>query len=136
MANDLYARGATRLLTKDIDWVTDDMRIVAVKSTYTPNLATDEFASVLGANTLGTAMTIPGRSTVDGGIAQATLTSYAGVLAGDTVTGWVIYQWSGALASSPLLAWIDTNDDGTPISRAGDGANIPIIWPSSLVFQI
>lgn len=128
MANQFYDKARVRNADGAFDWDGDDMRIAAVSSGYTPNIANDEFASVLGTNILGTPMTIPARTIATGGWLMAGLTSYAGVLSGDTVTGWAIYQWSGSLAASPLVAFMDENDDGSPISRAGDGTNIPVQW--------
>ncbi len=62
------------------------------------------------------------------GVADAADTVFPAVAGGDTVTGVVIWKDTGSPATSPLLAWIDTNADTTAISLTTTGADITIQW--------
>lgn len=136
MSNVFYPKGISRFLTADIDVTVDTIKVVGVDSSYTYS-ASDEFYSDL-TGVLGTAATLGGKSVADDGIFDASTTSYTGVLVGETVAAWIVYKDTGVAGTSPLIAFLDTNDDGTAVSRAGDGTAIPIVWSDSTskVFQL
>lgn len=136
MSNTFYPKGISRFLTADIDVTADTIKVVAVDSTYTYS-STDEFYTDL-TGVLGTATALSGKSVADDGIFDASTTSYPGVGIGETVVAWILYKDTGVAGTSPLIAFTDTNDDGTSVSRAGDGSNIPIVWSNSTskVFQL
>lgn len=130
MANTFYPSAMSRFAKGEIDWESDDIRIRAVSSTYTYDSA-HEFADDLSGQ-LGTETALSGCTVLDDGVLDATSPlSYPGVTAGQTVAGYAIYKWVTSAADSPLILFLDTNDDGTPISRAGDGTNIAVVWSST-----
>ena len=87
------------------------------------------FVSVLpGASFLGTPTSLTGLAVLADGVLDAADVSYPGVAFGQTVERIVIAQDTGDDATSLVLIYLDTYDDTTPIYRAGDGSNIPIVW--------
>ena len=124
MANVFYTKGKEKILSADIDWVTDTIKVMLVKNTYPQNLATDEFVADISAYRLNTDQTL-GSKTVAGGIFDAGDATFTAVTAGDTSEGVVIYKDTGAEATSPLLLYIDTIT-GFPL--ATNGGDITIAW--------
>lgn len=127
MANALYDLGREAFLNGDIDWTTDNIRVVLGDSAaYTVNLATHDFLD-----------DVPGgaRIAVSGNLASKT--SSAGVAdAADVtlsaVTGAVcefiiIYQHTGTDATSRLIAYIDS---ATNLPITPNGGDITIQWDS------
>lgn len=136
MSNQFFPKGISRFLTSDIDVLADTIKVAAVDSTFVFSTAFEFYTDLTGV--LGTPAALSGRSVADDGIFDASTTSYTGVLLGETVTAWILYKDTGVAGTSPLISIMDTNDDGTAVSRAGDGSAIPIVWSDSAskVFQL
>jgi hypothetical protein len=119
-----------------MDWESDDFTIVGLSSAYTYNGA-HEYADDL-TGVLGTPTALTGKTALVGGVADADDVSYPGVALGQNVVAWAIYQYTGSLATSPLVYYADENDNGTPIDIDGDGSAIVILWSSSAdkIFRI
>lgn len=130
MANTAYPLGLDKFVSGQISWTSDTIKLAAVDSTYTYS-AVHEFYDAVSPSTLGTVQTITGRAVLTGGVLDGDSVNYPGVILGETVTGLVIYKDTGNTATSPLLFFMDTNDDGTTISRAGDGSTIVVLWSST-----
>jgi len=124
MSNALYAKGKEKMLAASINFVSDTIKVALVKNTYPQNLATDEFYSDISAYVIGTPQTL-GSKTTTAGVFDAGDATYTAVTAGDTLEGVVIYKDTGAEATSPLLAYIDTIT-GFPL--ATNGGDITIAW--------
>lgn len=124
MANVFYAKGKEKILSGTINFVSDTIKVMLVKNTYPQNLATDEFVSDISAYRLNTDQTL-GAKTVTGGVFDAGDATFTTVTAGDTSEGVVIYKDTGAEATSPLLAYIDTIT-GFPL--ATNGGDITVAW--------
>ena len=124
MANVFYTKGKEKILSADIDWVTDTIKVLLVKNTYPQNLATDEFLSDIEAYRLNTDQTLSGKSITDG-IFDAADATWTAVTAGDTSEGVVIYKDTGSAATSPLLIYIDSIT-GFPL--ATNGGDITAAW--------
>ncbi len=122
MANKLFGKGAEKTLNKLIDWDTDDLRVIAMLSSYTFDQTNDEFLSDLSGDTTGTAVALTSKS-ITGGVFDADDISY--VLGAVTVKGFVIYLHTGTGSTSPLLGYID-NILGFPLTTSG--GTIPIQW--------
>ena len=82
MANVFYAKGKEKILSGDIAWVTDTIKVMLVKNTYPQNLATDEFLDDVEAYRLNTDQTL-GSKTVAGGIFDAGDATFTAVTAGE-----------------------------------------------------
>lgn len=124
MANVFYAKGKEKILSADIDWVTDTIKVLLVKNTYPQNLATDEFLDDVEAYRLNTDQTLSGKS-ITNGIFDAADATWTAVTAGDTSEGVVIYKDTGSAATSPLLIYIDSIT-GFPL--ATNGGDITAAW--------
>ena len=127
MANVFYAKGKEKILSADIDWVTDTIKVMLVKNTYPQNLSTDEFLDDVEAYRLNTDQTLSGKS-ITNGIFDAADPTWTAVTAGDTSEGVVIYKYTGSAATSPVLIYIDSIT-GFPL--ATNGGDITAAWDNS-----
>lgn len=134
MANVFYAKGKEKILSADIDWVTDTIKVMLVKNTYPQNLSTDEFLDDVEAYRLNTDQTLSGKS-ITNGIFDAADPTWTAVTAGDTSEGVVIYKDTGSAATSPLLIYIDSIT-GFPL--ATNGGDITAAWDngSNKIFSL
>lgn len=122
MANDLYTKGANKIMQGQINLLTDTLKVAIVKSAYTPDLVNHEFLSDLGANALNS-QTLASR-TLTGRVLDAADTSFV-VGAGETVAYVALYKDTGVAATSPLIALYDTI---TYFPFVTNGANVDIKW--------
>jgi hypothetical protein len=124
MANALYGKGKEKILTAAINLSADTIKAALVSTSYTPNLATDEFYSAVSANVIGTPQTLASK-TVALGVFDAADTTFSAVAGGSTLLGVALYKDTGVAGTSPLLALIDTIT-GFPL--ATNGGDIQIVW--------
>ena len=124
MANSLYGKGKEKIGTKQIDLLTDTIKVALVKSAYAVNLSTHEFLSDLGANVLGTNQALSGRSFTLG-VFDAADSTWTAVAAGQTASYLVIFKDTGVAATSPLIAYIDTITNFPVTTNGGD---IVVTW--------
>lgn len=125
MANALYDLGRQAFLEGGIAWLTDTIKAVLVDTAlYTPNLATDQFLSIIpgGARVATSPAFASKTSTI--GVADAADVTFS-LVSGATVEAIVIYKDTGAAATSPLIAYIDTAT-GLPVTPSG--GDIIIQW--------
>lgn len=121
--------GVVAFAQGEVDWPADTIKVLALSSAFTfdEDLATlDEIAAgVLDEVTLaGKAVSATGQLDADDG-------AFTSVASGQTITGLMVYKSTGTASTSPLLMWMDTNEDGTPISRTSDGSSIPLNWSAT-----
>lgn len=127
--NALYAHGADRFATGDIDWINDDIRVAGVDlSKYTPNMEDDLYLSDIPALAQVCAVALIGKVTDGKGTMDADDVDLPATAAGSQITGLVLYKWTGNAMTSPLIALYD-DCTGIPVLTAG--APIPIQWPES-----
>jgi hypothetical protein len=102
----LFDPGREGFLEGAIDWDTDDVRAMLVRSTYTFDAA-DEFVADMGAVDNGRSAALGGK-TVTGGVADASDTSLAatGAVACDKI---VLFKHTGNDATARLIACIDVS---------------------------
>ncbi len=132
MANDLFSTARDAFLGGEIDWADGGVTVTvaALSSTLdSTDLATMGFADEL--SDVEDTATVSGRAILSGGIADADDTSFASVGVGVTIVAIAIYLDTGTPATSQLIAYADTNDDSTPMSRTSTGAAIPLLWSNS-----
>lgn len=132
MANSLYAKGRELFLEGGCNALTDTLKISLVSTTYTPNLATDQFYNV-----------IPGGAIVAAGVALTSRTGAAGTLSAGNVlftavSGSVasyipLYKDTGTTSTSPLLGLIDTAS-GLPVTP--NGGDITVAWAGGQIFTL
>jgi hypothetical protein len=124
MANALYDPGRQGFLDGSIDWDTDDVRAMLVKSTYTFSAA-HQFVSDLGAVDNGRTGAL-GTKTVTSGVAGAantTLTATSAV----ACNAIVLFKHTGNDATARLIGYIDTVSAGLPVTPAASGV-INVAW--------
>jgi hypothetical protein len=129
MANALYDFGRQGFLEGTIDWDTDTIKAVLVRS-YTVNLAThDNLDDITGAGGGTIVSTSPAFSTksVTAGVADAADITFSTVTAGASCPYIIIYKDTGTASTSRLIAYIDqaTNLPVTP-----NGGDIVVAWDS------
>lgn len=127
MANQLYPKGKERILghaTETIDLLADNIKCVLVDTaTYTFNVAHDYLDDIPVGERVATSTNLTGKSTTDG-VFDADDVTFTSVT-GDPSEALVIYKDTGAAATSPLIAYIDTAT-GLPITPGG--GDIQVVW--------
>ncbi len=127
MANALYTKYREKALQGQINWLTDNIKVVLVDSAdYTVNTATHEFLSdIPSAGRVATSANLTGK-TATGGVADANDVTFPSVT-GDVSESLVIYKDTGTDTTSPLIAYIDT---ATGLAVTPNGGDITVIWPN------
>ncbi len=120
----LYDKGRQKFLEGSIQWLSHNIRVCLVDSTYVPDLAVDEFLSAIpGGSIVATTGNLTSKTSL-AGVADAgdvTLTA----ISGPTVYYAVVYRDTGSAATSPLIALIDS---GIGLPMTPNGGDIVIRW--------
>lgn len=124
MSNDLYRKGAQRILSGSINLAGDDIVALLMKNTYVASMSADEFVAQINAHQLGAAVSLAGKTVLDGAFDAADPT-FAAIAAGDTALAVVLAKNTGDPATSPLVAFIDVL---TGFPFATNGGDIVIQW--------
>jgi|TARA_B110000263_G_scaffold142028_1_gene123294 hypothetical protein len=125
MANAIYPLAKASFLKGELDMVDDTIKVVLVDTgTYTYNAAHDFYNDLSGI--LGTGVEL-GSRTVTLGVFDAADVTFTTPSAGTTIEALVIYKDTGNVATSNLIAYIDT---GTGLAFTTNGADIDIVWDS------
>ena len=132
MSNQMYGLGAEAFLEGSIAGLSDTLACSLVASSYTVNLATDEFYNV-----------ISGGAIIAGPVSLTTVTGSAGTLSaantvfssisGSAASFIVMFKNTGTSSTSRLLVYYDTAT-GLPVTPKG--GNITIAWASGVVFTL
>jgi hypothetical protein len=134
MASALYNFARELFLNGDIDWTSDDIRVILVDTAdYTFSQTHNYLDDVEGAARVATSSALSGKTTTDG-VADASDVSISGV-SGDQFEAIIIYKHTGTEGTSPLIAYID---DYTGIPTTPNGSSITIAWPgdSNKIFKL
>lgn len=132
-----YANALLKALNKEINWLSDDIRVMLYTSSYTPNQNTDIYKDVVNpAEASGTGYTA-------GGVALASKTATESSLiitlsaanvswsaSTITATGAIIYDNTPA-SNKPLLGWVDFGG-----AQSSNNGNFSINWNASGIFTI
>jgi hypothetical protein len=124
MANALYTKGKEKMLSAQINFPSDTLKVALVLNTYPQNLTTNEFYTSISTYVIGTPQTLTS-PTVTAGVFDAADVTFTAVTAGSTCEGVVIYKDTGVAGTSPLIAYIDTIT-GFPL--ATNGGDITVQW--------
>lgn len=125
MANVLYDRGREGFLDGSIDWDTDDVRVLLVRSTYTFSAAHDFLDDITTGNENGRSAAL-GSKTVTSGVADAadtTITATAAV----ACNALVIFKHTGSDATARLIGYIDSPSSGLPFTPSASQV-VNITW--------
>jgi len=126
MANALYDPGREGFLDGSIDWDTDDVRVMLVKSTYSFSAA-HKFVADLGAIDNGRTAAL-GTKTVTDGVADAADTSLTATSA-VACASLVVFKHTGSDATARLVCYIDTPSAGLPFTPSAS-QTVNITWDS------
>lgn len=130
MSNILYDKAREKFLTGGINWMSMNIKAVLVDTSgYTPNFATNEYLSDIGASYRTSPCQPFANKNADGGAADAGDIEFASVAAPTTYEAIVIYVDTGDSATSSLIAYIDTAT-GLPITA--NGGNIIVTWDNGV----
>lgn len=111
------------------------VKVRAYDSTHGYVSATDEFIGDLAGGALGTAATLTITTTTSGEI-TAPSASLGTISVGTFVAAVFVYIDTGSPATSPILAVIDKNADGTTMNKEGDGGAMTVTFPSDLIARV
>lgn len=118
MANSLYAKARERFLLGQLNWDTDDIRIVPCDTNYVAQLEVDEYLSDIPVNRrFLPGKTLVNRSATDG-YAFADGVQFDVTPDGRQIKSLVIYVEGATEADSPLIAYIDQGG-GLPFTPTG-----------------
>lgn len=134
MANAIYDKYKQSLLsgTANVALDSETVKVSLVDSADESFNSTDQYYSdVVTAGVVATA-TLQ-NVTVTNGVLNADDVSFSSV-SGDTSEALLFWIDTGNTSTSHLVAWIDTNIDGLPITP--DGSNVDITWSASGIFKL
>ena len=139
MPNAIYDKYKQALLggTANVSLTDETVKISLINANTESYVSTDEFYDdVTVANGVIATATLQ-NITVTNGVVDADDVSFASVT--DTTTdgdaeALLIWIDTANTATSRLVAWMDTNIDGLPITP--DGSNVDITWSSQGIFKL
>jgi len=136
MANAMYDPGREGFLDGSIDWDTNDMRVMLMKSGYTFS-ATHKFVSdtTPASYDNGRSAALASK-TVTNGVADAADTTLTATAASAS-NALIVYQYNAADASARLICYIDTPTSGLPFTPSA-GQTVNIAWDngSNKIFKL
>jgi len=130
VANTWYAKGLEAFAKGEIDWVSDDIRVVLVDGDdYTPNFSIDDFLDDIaaGARVATMGASLAGKTATDGYLDADDVTFTS--VSGDQFEWVVFYKHTGVESTSTLLFALDT---GTGLPFTPDGSNIQAVWDNGV----
>jgi len=138
MANVIYDKYKEAVLTSDTDssLIDGNLKITLVDSGTTEFRSTDEFYSDLSNTDLGILETADMTNvTCLNGVLDADDVLFTDV-ANTAIDAEALLLWIDTTDAntSRLVAWLDTNISGLPITQ--DGSNVDITWSSSGIFKL
>lgn len=135
MTKRFYEKGAEQVLSGNVDFVSDTIKVSLMKNAYTPNYSADDFYDDISANVQAT-VTLASKSVTGGDFDAADIT-FTAVAAGETCNAIVIWKDTGVAGTSPILAYIDSSDiTNFPVTTSG--ADVSVTWAntSSRIFSL
>lgn len=120
MSNTAYPKGAEKILSGAIHFVSNTIKVALVSDAYTYSAAHEFLSSV---TRVGTDQALTGRS-VTGGVLDASPLDFGVLAPGSNVKALVIYKDTGNPATSPLLFYLDAVQ-GLPMATNGGELSVP-----------
>lgn len=124
--NRWYPKALEAFANKQLDWDTDDIRVVLIKSAYTFDEA-DAFVADLVAHDNGRSGTVTGRTILDGGVLDANDVAVIATAAIES-SALVLFVHTGNDATAQLLIYIDDVDDDALPTTPEAAQAIVIVW--------
>ena len=118
MANQKFNLGMQDVYQAGVNLLTDDIRLLLAKSTWTPNLATNHYVSDITAGAItARSGSMTGKS-FSGLTFLAANVTFTLVAAGASDFYVILYKWTGSDATSPLLVKYDSGQN-LPVTPIG-----------------
>ena len=136
MSSFWYDLALQGFLSGSFDLLTANIKVALVTSSYTPNQATDQFLSAVGA---AVAVKSPNLAsvTVADGVFGAANTTFTSVPSAVTCNALVVFIDTGTTSTSPLLLYLDsTLYSGLPITLNGANVNLSFSPTGNLIFSL
>lgn len=135
----MYGNALLKALNKEVNYITDTIKVMLCTSAYTPNQDTHIYKSSITNEVTGTGYTAGGATltnktmTYDGATNTIKLDANDVTWASSTITARyaVIYDSTGTDSTSTLLGYIDFGEN--KISSAGD---FKITWDTNGIFAV
>lgn len=126
MANLMYGKAKQAFFNGDIDVQINQIKILFVDSTYSPNISSDEFVSQIPSSSIKHRSNALSNVTTNLGVLDADDIAVADY-PGNAFKALVLYQNSGSDSTSRLIAYIE---DSTGLPFPGSATQVPvsIIW--------
>lgn len=125
MANTMYPKAKESFISQNpaLDMDTDNIKVALVKVAETYNAAHQYVSDLTPANIVARSGNLAGKS-ITSGVFDATDVVFTTPAAGSSCN-LILYKDSGADASSPLIAFLDT---GTGLPVTTNGADVTVTW--------
>lgn len=124
--NAIYPKGREKFLTGQVDWLTDDIVVIGVDSTYAYSAAHEFVDDLTGI--VFTSDPVTGKDATDG-IADCDDLTVVSV-SGNDVEALIFAADSGVDATSPVICVLGRTATSVLITVTPDGGNILINWPN------
>jgi len=133
-----YGPGVMSLLSKEINWLTDTIKVALVADGYVPDQDTHRyFSSVVASEAAGTGYSAGGATLASKTMVYTAVTNSVTLSCVDPTWGGtsityryaVFYMSTGTAATSPLIAYVDLGVTTTVV------ANIQLVIPAAGLLQ-
>ncbi len=133
MANAFYTPFFKKLIDADIDFLADDIKVVAVDTgAYTFSAAHEFLSDISAPARIATSSNLANKTSV-AGVFDADDATFAAVT-GASIEAIVIYKDTGVAGTSALIRYLDTGVTGLPITPSG--ADITVRWNASGIISV
>lgn len=126
MANFVYGKAKQSILNGDINFITDQIKLIFVDSNYIPDMSLDQYVSDISisaikyrSNNLNNVTTALGILDAD----DVSISDYPG----DACEALIIYKDTGNDTTSSLIGYIDSSA-GLPFTGSSSTIPIIIVW--------
>jgi len=128
----MYAYGAEAFLEGSIAGLSDTIAVSLLSSSYTPNLSTDEYYSIISSGAVVAGPVSLSSVTGSGGTLSAANTSFSSVT-GSQINYIVVFKNTGTGSTSRLICLFDT---ATGLPATPNGGTITVAWSSGQIFTL
>lgn len=124
MSSALYDKGRNAFIKGELDLINDTIKIALLASTHTPDLAAHDFWDDISGDQIGSSVILGSKDCTDGifDAADATFPTVSGA----ECSYIAIYHDTGTPATSTLIALLDTDVTGLPVTP--NGGDIEVQW--------
>lgn len=126
MSNFIYGKAKELILNGDLDIPNSDIRVLFIKSSYSPNATSDQYVSDINSSSISQRSSQLQNVTNQLGVIDADDILNL-VYNGQPFNAFVIYKNTGSDSTSNLIAYIDTSV-GLPYAGSSEALPLSIVW--------